>query len=127
MENEKTAQELIDITRTAWAEQSKPSKTRKQIDVVRLFWKVGIVVLLIIAINHLFGIYSNIVALRQIQQLNQKDSINTSYYNDGVRIGWKAGLLKCSETFVAKGYDFTIPLDLSKDSTAFKSLLWKRK
>ena len=124
MENEKVANELIDKIRKSWEKCNKP---KRQFDIVRLFWKVGIVVMVIIGINHLFGIYSNIVALRHIDKLNQKDSINTSYYNDGVRIGWKAGLLKCSETFVSKGYDFTIPLDLSKDSTAYKSLLWKSK
>ncbi len=92
---------------------------------IRLFWKVGIVVLVIIGINHLFAIYSNCVALHRLKKLDQRDSVNASYYNDGVRIGWKAGLLKCSETFVAKGQDFTIPFNLSKDSTAYKSLLWK--
>ncbi|GEM_PF-3515793 len=127
MENEKTAQELIDTTRRAWAEQSKPPKPKKEFDVIRIFWKVGIVVIIIIGINHCFAIYSNIVALRQIQQVNQKDSINTSYYNDGVRIGWKAGLLKCSEIFIAKGEDYRVPFNLSKDSTAYHSLLWKRK
>ena len=127
MENEKIAQELIDITRKALGQQSKPPKPKKEFDVIRLFWNVGIVVIIIIGINHCFAIYSNIVALRQIQQLNQKDNINTSYYNDGVRIGWKAGLLKCSENFIAKGEDYIVPFNLSRDSAAYQSLLWKRK
>lgn len=88
-----------------------------------IFWKVGIVVLIIIGANHAFAIYSNYVALRAFQEQEAKRVTDNTKYNDGLKYGWRMGLLIASKQMAYNGEDFSIPFELSKDTVAYQDLI----
>lgn len=94
-------------------------------DYNKLFWKIGIAVFILIGFNHAFNIFLNFVAFKKMQEFD--NSRNISFYNDGVRIGWKAGLLKACSKMIDLDQDFQVPFDISRDTSLYKDLLLKTK
>lgn len=86
----------------------------------KLFWTVGVFVLVIIGLNHLTNMCIN---LWTIDKLSESKVKWIESYNEGVQIGWKAGLLKASNTMLENGFDSTIPFELSRDTSIIKDLL----
>lgn len=99
----------------------------KIINLIKTFWSIGIVVMTIIGTSHAFDIYINSKALKKLNQLEESQLSNDKFYNDGVEMGWKVGLMKASRIIADNGGDFTITFELSKDSTAYNYLLYKVK
>ena len=95
-------------------------------DYNKLFWKVAIVTLLIIGINHASSIYVNYVGLKKLAEYEDFNKTYKAYYNDGVEIGWRSALLKVSGIMKENDQDFSIPLSLSKDSTQYQNLYYKK-
>jgi len=95
-------------------------------DYSKFFWRIAIVVLLVIGINHAYSIYANYVGLKKISEYEDYSENYKSYYNDGVEIGWRSALHKVCRLMIENDEDFSIPLQLSKDSTEYQNLFYKK-
>src|SRR5690606_37033078 len=95
-------------------------------DYNKVFWRIAIVVLLVIGFNHAYQIYVNYVGLKKISEYEDYSENYKSFYNDGVEIGWRSALIKVCVLMKENNEDFTIPLQLSKDSTEYQNLFYKK-
>jgi len=90
-----------------------------------IFWIAMIVVVMIIGANHTYDIYLSEKLSEKLEQaLDNRNSLDKSY-NDGLKYGWEMGLLKVSKIMLVKDLDYSIPFNLSKDSTAYENYLYK--